>query len=63
MAYREEFDPEKSVELAHKIQDYIYELCPIVYNYNVPYHRMAYWRYWKFPEIAAGKFSEFLCNF
>ena len=60
MSYREEFDPVKSVELAHEIQEYIYELCPIVYNYNIPYHRFAYWQYWKFPEIAAGKFSEIL---
>jgi microcin C transport system substrate-binding protein len=60
MAYRAEFDAKKSTEQAHAIQKYIYDLCPIIYNYNVPYHRTAYWRYWKFPEIAAGKFSETL---
>ena len=60
MAYREEFDLEKAKKLCEQIQRKIYEICPIVYSYSVPYHRTTYWSYWKFPEIAASKFSETL---
>lgn len=60
MAYRSEFDLKKAREICEKIQWKVYELCPIIYNYTVPYHRTAYWSYWKFPEIAASKFSETL---
>ena len=60
MAYREEFDLEKAKELCEKIQRKIYEICPIIYSYSVPYHRTGYWSYWKFPKIAASKFSETL---
>jgi microcin C transport system substrate-binding protein len=50
--------PEERIELAHIIQKKIHEIGSFVPSYKVGYFRTAYWRWWRFPEVAATKHSD-----
>lgn len=55
--YRNTFKTEKKAALAREIQKKIYDHATYIPTFKVPYFRVAYWRYWKFPKIKATKMS------
>jgi microcin C transport system substrate-binding protein len=54
-AYRAELVEEKRYELAHKIQQMIFDDGAFIPSFLVPYFREAYWRWWKLPKVMATK--------
>ena len=56
--YRTATEDEPKIKLAHQIQQFIYEEGAYIPTFMVPYFRLAYWRYWQFPETPATKQSE-----
>ncbi len=56
--YRNEFDEKKKCELACQIQQKVFDDGAYIPTFTVPYFRVAYWRYWKLPEVPATKLSE-----
>ncbi|MBN2443131.1 MAG: ABC transporter substrate-binding protein [Spirochaetales bacterium] len=55
--YRNLTDEDKRVALAKKIQEKIYEICPSVPLFMVPYVRSAAWRWWRLPEVPGAKLN------
>lgn len=60
MAYKNEFDLEKKYSYSHQIQQIISDANLIVPGYMVPYTRVGYWRWLKYPQKAMTKKSEVL---
>ncbi|MFH1726485.1 MAG: extracellular solute-binding protein [Elusimicrobiota bacterium] len=57
-AYRAAYMEDEKAQIAHKIQQRIYDGAYFIPRVMVPYIRVAYWRYVKFPEVPATKHSE-----
>ncbi|NMV12202.1 ABC transporter substrate-binding protein, partial [Vibrio parahaemolyticus] len=55
MAYKNEFDMEKKYRYSQQIQQIVGDANVIVPGYMVPYIRMGYWRWLKFPMPAMTK--------
>jgi microcin C transport system substrate-binding protein len=60
MAYKNEFDMEKKYRYSQQIQQIVGDANVIVPGYMVPYIRMGYWRWLKFPMPAMTKKTETL---
>ncbi|ELP5729745.1 ABC transporter substrate-binding protein [Vibrio vulnificus] len=60
MAYKNEFDLEKKYNYSHQIQQIVTDANVIVPGYMVPYTRVGYWRWLKYPQAAMTKKSEVL---
>ncbi|MBE3670515.1 ABC transporter substrate-binding protein [Vibrio navarrensis] len=60
MAYKNEFDMEKKYRYSQQIQQIVGDANVIVPGYMVPYIRMGYWRWLKFPTPAMTKKTETL---
>ncbi|MEZ4742990.1 MAG: extracellular solute-binding protein [Bdellovibrionota bacterium] len=58
--YKNELDEETRYGLARKIQAAIAYEGAYIPTFLVPYFRQGYWRWWKFPKVAATKMSESL---
>ena len=48
--YRKARDKKTRVDLAHRIEQRLFDLVPAIPTYKVPYVREAYWRWIKLPE-------------
>lgn len=58
--FRSELNEEKRYEIAHKIQQMIYDEGAYIPSFYIPYFRQAYWRWWRLPKVMATKMSETL---
>lgn len=56
-AYRTSTLSNQRIKLSHKIQKKIHDISAWVPLYQVPYTRQFYWRWIKFPKVAASKNS------
>ena len=56
--FRNATEEEPKIKLAHQIQQFIYDEGAYIPTFMVPYFRLAYWRYWRFPEVMATKQSD-----
>lgn len=57
-AWRPEFDEDKQADLSRQIQRRIWEIGAYIPTWKVPYFRIAYWRWLKWPKPAATKTSD-----
>ena len=57
-AYRNSLDAKERIELSLKIQEKVYEICPFVPTFMIPYVRQGYWRWWGLPEVPGTKFTD-----
>ncbi|MEE4358464.1 MAG: extracellular solute-binding protein [Desulfococcaceae bacterium] len=55
--YRNSLDEQERIALSLKMQEKIYEICPFVPTFMVPYVREGYWRWWRLPEPPGTKTS------
>ncbi|MBN1697103.1 MAG: ABC transporter substrate-binding protein [Spirochaetales bacterium] len=55
--YRNTTDEEKRIALSKKIQQKIYDICPFVPLFMVPYLRSAAWRWWRLPDVPGAKMN------
>lgn len=58
MAYRNEFDVSKKKALSKEIQQIVADEALIIPGYMVPYTRVGYWRWMKYPTPAMTKKTE-----
>jgi len=58
VAYQDSLDAAELVKLAHKIQQLVHDDAGFIPTYMVPYFRIAYWRWWRLPEVAATKVAD-----
>jgi len=56
--YRESTDEEERIQLAKEIQVKIHEIGAFVPTFTRDYFRVAYWRWWQFPEVPATRLSD-----
>jgi microcin C transport system substrate-binding protein len=56
--YRSDFDDAKKQRDARMIQRLIFDSACYIPTWKVPYFRIAYWRWLKFPKPAAGRLSD-----
>ncbi len=59
-AYRNSLDEKERIALSLKIQEKIYEICPFVPTFMVPYVREGFWRWWRLPNPPGTKVSDSL---
>lgn len=57
-AYREELDRNKRIQLAHQIEQKIYDSAAVIPTFKVPYFREAYWAWIKTPASYATRSSD-----
>ncbi|MEZ5494911.1 MAG: extracellular solute-binding protein [Pseudomonadales bacterium] len=57
-AYREELDRNKRIQLAHQIEQKIYDSAAMIPTFKVPYFREAYWAWIKTPASYATRSSD-----
>lgn len=57
-AYRTEFDEDKQAEYSRAIQKRIWDGAAYIPTWKVPYFRIAYWRWMKWPKPPAAKTSD-----
>ena len=55
--YRDTFDEVKKAEISRKLQAAIHDEGSTITTFLVPYFRIAYWRYWRLPDVPATKTS------
>ena len=55
--YRNGTNEADRIRLSHKIQQQIHDSAIFVPAFVRPWFRLAYWRWWKFPEVPATKIS------
>lgn len=55
--YRTSLEKKKRIDLSMKIQQKLHEIGAFVPAYKVGYFRLAYWRWWQFPEVPATRHS------
>lgn len=55
--FKIESEHKNRVKIAHRIQEIIYDNGAFIPLYVAPYFRYAYWRWWRFPEVAFTKSS------
>jgi microcin C transport system substrate-binding protein len=51
--YRFALDSKTRIQLAHKIEERLFNLAPAIPTYKVPYFRQGIWRWVKYPEFIA----------
>lgn len=56
-AYRNALDEEERIRLSKEIQAKLYEICPMVPTFMVPYVRQAHWRWLVLPDPPGTKFT------
>ena len=56
--YRYSFEEKDRIKYSLMVQEKLYEICPMVPLYMVPYVRQGYWRWWRFPEVPGTKNSD-----
>ncbi len=56
-SFNNEFSDAKKYKLAQEVQQLIHDDGAFVPTFMIPYFRIAYWRYWKFPKVPATKMS------
>ena len=54
-AYRSAMSTEQRIELAHRIQQLIHDQAAWIPRLDVPYSRVAYWRWIKLPEVQGTR--------
>jgi microcin C transport system substrate-binding protein len=59
-AYREAKDKATRVELAHQLEQRVYEIGSVIPTFKVPYTREGFWRWIKLPPSYATRTSSFL---
>ncbi len=57
-AYREELNRNKRIELAHQIEQKIYDSAAMIPTFKVPYFREAHWAWIKLPKGYATRSSD-----
>ena len=60
MQFRAGTEREERIELAHRIQERLYEIGMFIPGYKVPYTREAYWRWLQLPESLGARTSSAL---
>ncbi|MDD7985427.1 extracellular solute-binding protein [Lentisphaera marina] len=60
--YRFALDTPTRVELAHKIEERLFELAPAVPTYKVPYFRQGLWRWVKYPPFIATPSNDMIMD-
>ena len=56
--FRDEFDIEKKQAMSRKLQELELNHAAYIPTFLVPYFRVAYWSYWRSPNVPATKLSE-----
>ncbi len=54
-SYRGSFDADERIRLSKRIQEKIYDICPFIPTFMVPYVRQAYWRWWRLPSPPGSR--------
>jgi microcin C transport system substrate-binding protein len=52
-AYRAELDRTKRIEMAHRMEQKVYDSAALIPTFKVPYFREAYWAWIKLPQDAS----------
>jgi microcin C transport system substrate-binding protein len=55
MKYRNTFNWSNKQALSRKIQQRLYEIATVIPTFKISYFRVGYWRYIRFPKLAATK--------
>lgn len=56
-AYRQAVTREERIELAHELEQLVYDIGSVIPTYKVPYTREAFWRWIKLPQSYATRSS------
>ena len=56
--YRAATDKEDRVELAKRLEQMLHDTGAVIFTFNVPYTRDAYWRWMKLPEFRGTRVGD-----